>query len=229
MKTVTTIILLLTLVSCGKGGSGSSSEPLDPVATPREDGYIPVAMATMTISSDNGSVAGMMRSFSPIQSAYAATTNVNYVLAENVTFTINTSGISPILTGDTLDIGTIAVTSLDTNKLRICGANGNQKCGQAVIRIYTQALIAWPGVDGFVNTSDGYGVPVSAGKTVANLPVGLTAVNSANVQTYTIPGNDNRLTIQDFPTPTYKIASDFSNAGAGSYSMTLVIELALAQ
>jgi hypothetical protein len=229
MKTVITIILLLSLVSCGKGGAGSTSEPLDPVAAPRNDGYTPVAQAMMTISSNNGDVASVMRQFSLMQSAYAATTNVSYVVAENVTFTVNTSGISPILTGDVLDIGTLAITALDSNKLKICGSDGKQKCGQAIIRIYTQALVAWPGVDGFVNTSDGYGVPVTAGKTTANLPVGLTAANSANVQTYAIPNNDNRLTLSDFPTPTYKLASDFSNAGAGSYSMTVVIELALAQ
>ena len=224
MKKLLVLFSLFVLTACG---SGHNSEKLDSVGVPRNDGYTPVAMASMTITS--GSDVALINKFSLIETAHAATTNVSYTLAENVTFTINTANVSPILTGDTLDIGTISISSLDTNKLKICGTNSNQKCGQAVIRIYTQALVAWPGVDGFVNTADGYGVPVSAGKTTANLPVGLGAVNSAFVQSYTIPSNDNRLTMADFPSPTYKLASDFSNAGSGSYSMTLVIELALAQ
>lgn len=220
------MLSLLVLTACG---TPTSSEKLDTVGQPRNDGYIPVAMASMTISSNSNDEVALFRKFELIPTAHAATTNVSYTLAENVTFTINTANISPILTGDSLDIGSLTVTALDTNKLRICGANGNQKCGQAVIRIYTQALLAWPGVDGFVNTGDGYGVPVTAGKPAATLPVGLAAANAALVQSYTIPNATNRLLLSHFLTPTYKLAADMSNAGAGSYSMTLVIELALAQ
>jgi len=73
-----------------------------------------------------------------------------------------------------------------------------------------------------------YGVDVYAGKPTATELVGLGAENAAIVQTYTIPSNDKKLTLSDFPSPTYFIESDFSSAGYGDYKIDIVIEVAVA-
>jgi hypothetical protein len=59
---------------------------------------------------------------------------------------------------------------------------------------------------------------------------GLGSANAVIVQTLTgIPNNKNVIRHTDFsPTPTFNIDGDFTNAGAGSYSTTVVVEYALA-
>lgn len=213
----TIIALTLLLTACGKSGGGGSQTPVGIVD---QEGYIPVAQAYMKITQGDSSLANL----SFIQSAYAATIPVNYVIGPNSTFTLNTAGISPIEDGDILDVGQFVITQLSTNQLRICGAGGNQKCNQAVIRVYTQPLVGFESLPGFVNTTDGYSLPAS----VNGLDIGLTSNSAAIIEQINIPNNLNRLRISDFTALSNQLEVDISNAGVGNYEMIVVVELALA-
>lgn len=228
MKRISVLLVVLGLISCAPSDNDSSSQLTDPVNQTRADGYVPIGMAIVKVSTDQG-FARLQKSLSLLPQAHAVTSQVSYVVAPNTAFTIDVSKLIPTMNDTILDIGSLTVTALDANQLRVCGTNQNQKCSKAVIRIYTQPLQAWPSVEGFVNTSYGYGTPVTAGKTTADQVVGLGAANSALVQTYSIPNNLNRVRLNHFPSPTFKVASDFSNGGSGTYNMTLVVELALGE
>lgn len=217
MKTFLTLFLLGVLLSCGKG---SGSKPLPPVGKPDSNNYIPVAQAVIHIRQ-----GAALASYSVISSAYAQTVPVNYVLAPSATFTVNATGISPVESGETLNIGTAVITALSTNALNVCGT-GSQKCNRAAIRVYSQPLVAAPTLAGLVNVADNYSAPVSVNGT---LNVGLGSTNSAIVEEIVIPSNLNRLRISNFTQLSNSFSADFSNAGAGSYQMVLVIELALAR
>jgi hypothetical protein len=155
-------------------------------------------------------------------------TTVVYVSAIANQFTINTGSLSTTESIDTntINLGSISTSSLKVNDLNQCGT-GTEKCTSAVIRIYTTPVSGHPGVTGFVNKTNNYGVPIKAGKTSANTVVGLTVSNAAVVDSYTIPAGDRKLTAGDFGSTTYLLEVDFSNAGSGNYEAILVIELAV--
>lgn len=221
--------LLVLLSACG-GSSKWVDEPTDggpndkpaDIDTVDADGFIPRARAIIHLSSDKDSLASKLFG---ISKAYAATTTVTYTVSPSATFTVNTSALlAGSMTGDTLSFGSATVTALNDNNLKICGVSNNQKCTQSIVRIYTTTET----VAGLVHDVDDYGLPVYADKTATpTTSVGLGSANAAIVQTFTIPGNKNRVRLSNFPTPTYNITADLENAGAGSYSMTLVIEYAV--
>lgn len=146
---------------------------------------------------------------------------VTTALAPSTTFTPNVSSfVVPVMSNSMLDFGSVSITALFTNSLKLCGT-GNQKCGKALIRTYTTG-----GGPGFWN-ADGYGMVMTAGLTPTNT-VGFTSDNATTLQTYTIPSGRNTLRLSDFsPTPVYLYQGDFTDAGAGTYTTTVVIELAL--
>ena len=79
---------------------------------------------------------------------------------------------------------------------------------------------------GIWNAADGYGAPLTTGSPASTIGLGTTG--AVNVQSYTIPSNKNVLNLSDFTgSPKYTFAADFTNAGAGTYSTTLVIEYGL--
>jgi hypothetical protein len=227
------IIVAVSLSACGgrsyRGQPDMPGSPGDPPvifepgaqANP-DDGYLVRARAFYDLySSHDYALIGLL-----MLTAYAATgsTNVSYNNAASVSFTINVASFAASgFTGDTLNLGSVALATLSDNHLKICGVGNNQKCTQAIIRVYTTGTIG-----GFVHSVDSYGLPVYAGTLNPSSPVGLNAAGSVQVQTYTIPGNKNKITLVDFPSPTYNVTSDFSNAGSGLYSMTFVVEYALA-
>ena len=163
--------------------------------------------------------------FMPV--AYAATSSatITYVNTAATTFTINTSSfVAGSISGDYLNLGSIVMSGLDDNKLKDCGPSNNQKCNNAYIRVYTTGSVA-----GFVHDDDGYGLPVLSGHNNPSptTEVGLGSANGIVLQQMAIPGNKNRIRLSDFSTPTYNFRSDFSNGGAGNYSMTVVVEYSL--
>jgi hypothetical protein len=92
-----------------------------------------------------------------------------------------------------------------------------------LIRVYTTGNVA-----GFVNIDDQYGAPVYAGTLTPTTAVGLNAAGAVNTATDTIPSSTHVLNLAAaFPSANYNVTSDFSNAGAGSYSMSFVMEYAL--
>lgn len=227
-------LLLLSTLFLGSCGETNPARYLgEPMGKEDIDGYTPVARAFITISKNDPSFSMiLLKSLNPIQNAFAQSQSatVTYTAIENASITVDVAALIPVLSGggDTLDLGSVTITDLKANKLKVCGPGNNQKCTQAVIRAYTTELVGFEGIEGFVNKTDLYGVPVSFGPTTASESVGLSSANAGILQSYTIPFNDNKLTQSDFADLDYVGAVDFSNAGVGSYEMTLVIELAVA-
>lgn len=158
--------------------------------------------------------------------AASATIPVSVIVAPDVAFTVDsTAFVVPTITNDVLDFGSVLVTSLRDNGLKVCGADGKTKCTKALIRVYTTGVAG----AGLWNADGGYGAPITtnlSGATPAT--VGLEAAGAATVQSYTIPATKNVLNLSDFgATPKYLFNVDFTNAGAGTYGTTLVIEYGL--
>jgi hypothetical protein len=132
----------------------------------------------------------------------------------------------PPLTGDTLNLGILSISALKDNDLRVCGTNGKTKCTKAIVRMYTTGQAG----AGLWNTLDGYGAPLKAGLSGNPMQTtGLNAVAAVTLQEYTIPSTKNVLNLSDLSQATsYAIEADFSNAGAGSYQTTIVLEYGLA-
>lgn len=144
-------------------------------------------------------------------------------LAPNTQFAINTTSFAaPIMDNVVLNFGSIAVTTLSTNQLKLCGIGGNQKCNNAYIRVYTTG-----GGTGFWNVEDGYGAPMSAGLSGSLASVGYTIAAASVVQSFAIPTGRNTVKLSDFPSPIYLFSGDFTDAGAASYSATINIDLVL--
>lgn len=231
MKYILFSLLSLLVLACGsEHPTGKVHKPLNPVGKVDTTNFVPVSRAIVKISNtEEYAYHKVMRSCNPIAIAHAATTttNVTYTSSGTGQITIDATNLIANEVDDTLELGSFTVTQLKTNKLKICGVGGDEQCTVAVIRIYTQDLVGFTGISGIVNTTDSYGVPVYAGKSNPLDNVGLSSSNAAILQSYTIQASDRRISLSDFPTPTYLLESDFSNAGSGNYEMTLVIELAL--
>lgn len=156
------------------------------------------------------------------------TVPVQIVNDPSTTFTLDVSAFAvPRASNAVLSFGNVGVASLFDNDLRHCGTNGTTKCTKAFLRMYTTGVAG----AGLYNAVGGYGMPITAGLTgsVAQT-VGLEVANSVVLQTMTIATSKNVLRLADFaPVPTFAIKSDFTEAGAGSYSTTLVLEYGLLQ
>ena len=161
-----------------------------------------------------------------LKSNAEALVEITYVNSAATDFSINTNNLAPnspaTLVGETLRLGQVGIASLSDNNLKVCGNDGHTKCNQAIISVYTNGSVA-----GFINTAGGYGAPVFTGSLNPTQALGLGAENAVVVQTYSIPARQNVLSLSDFPSPRYAVTSDFSNAGAGSYSMNYVVQYAL--
>ena len=235
MKNLLAILLtLVTLTACGPGFKASS--PLSQPGVPAADGSVVVGRAIVQVSTPGEflTMSGkMLRLFRELiePMAYASSTpgrgstTVTYTNAPTVTYTLNVSGLAPTFTptftSETLNLGSVTISALTDNNLKVCGS-GSQKCTQSLIRVYTTGSTA-----GFLNTGDTYGTPVYAGTLNPTTQVGLTSAAAVVVQQFTIPASENKQHLTDFPSPTYAISSDFSNAGSGNYSMALVVEYVL--
>lgn len=228
MKTKSQIVLpvlmSLSLMACGNNPEFNLNLP--PVGVVEEDGAVVHGRAIMEVSSEQQSSLAKILQNLWIAKAYAATgsTTVTYTNAAAVNFTINVASLTPgAFSGTTLSLGSVGLSTLRDNNLRECGTSGHEKCHNAAIRVYTTG----GSTAGFVHASDGYGVPVYTGTLNPTSAVGLNAAGSVQVQTLSIPNNKNVVNLTDFPSPTYSVSADFSNAGAGNYSMTYVVEYVL--
>lgn len=213
------LVLMLLISACGV-----NKEDTVPSATPNEvpsgtfesdeDGVVVKGRAEVFVSSDTNGKLSYVSSGSSV---------VTYTNAAATAFAINVGSLTPgTFTGDTLSLGSITLSSLDDNHLKVCGVGNNQKCLKAIIRAYNSGSVA-----GFVHQVDNYGAPVYITGLNPSVALGLGSANSVQTQTYTIPSNVNRVRLTHFPSPTYAVSSDFSNAGDGAFSMTLVLEYAL--
>jgi len=146
-------------------------------------------------------------------------TNIVWTEPTRGTFTVNSGGLTVDDTDpDTLALGALVIDAIRINKLKVCGVGEDTKCTNALIRIYSTGAH-----EGFINTTDGYGVPFLADGNV----IGLTDSASLSLDSYTIPANDRRLRNNDFTDLSYDLTIDMSNAGVGDYEADLTIELLL--
>lgn len=139
-------------------------------------------------------------------------------------FNVSFTGVGFSLAEEARSLGTLTITGIDFNHLKVCGPSGNSKCTLAKIRLFTTQVPEFPGVAGFVH-EDGYGIPVWSGKSAASERVGLSSANAAYVDSYGIPASDNKLTSNDFGGTSYVLEADVVNAGVGGYKMILNVEL----
>ena len=96
-----------------------------------------------------------------------------------------------------------------------------------MIRTYTTGR-AGPGV---WNDEDAYGAPIAASMdpTLPGGTVGLDPAGAYVLQSIAIPPSKHTIKLSDFtPAPRYNYKADFTEAGAGTYSTTLVVEYVLA-
>lgn len=122
-----------------------------------------------------------------------------------------------------LSFGQLQIASLFDNDLRVCGG-GDEKCTKALLRVYTTDAP----MGGLYNSADDYSAPlmVLVGSLVS---IGYEAPNATILSMIDIPAEKNVIRLNDFGAPLkYQIKSDFSNAGSGVYSTTMVLEYALA-
>lgn len=222
-------LLAFVLTGCGQKLDATpliSTTGLTPVDTQSPaDLSVVHGRALVNVTSDQRSALAKALKNIFLSHAYAASgsTPVTYTNGTSTTFTINVNAFTPgTMTFNTLSLGSVALSGLSDNNLKVCGTNANLKCTSAVIRVYTTGSMA-----GFVNTADAYSAPVFTGSLNPSTPVGLLAAGSVQVQTLSLPPNKHTVSISDFPTPTYTVSADFSNAGAGSYAMTYVVEYVL--
>ena len=213
------VLLALLMASCG--GVERVDKRTYRTGNTTDWKVIDRAVVSAQITTDYSSMAAVINA--------STTTVVTYTVAEAKTFNLDLAALVPaeINDGDTLSFGTIEVDNLKVNKLKQCGPGDDQKCTSAIVRVYTEEVVGFPGISGMVNKDEGYSVPINAGEGSPSESVGLTDTNAAIVDSYTIPANDRKLRPNDFNGMTYVLESDFSNAGAGDYEATIVIELAV--
>ncbi len=206
--------LIVVLGACGKKDSntGNSGNQFD------ENNVVVRSRATFELTTDSES--GSMK-FRAAASGSVPVTVTNAALTD---MSIDASAfVVPTISNAVLDFGTIALATLTDNDLKVCGAGGNQKCNTALLRMYTTGTAK----AGLYNAADDYGLPITATLTTP-LTVGLGVANAAIMQTLSLPANKRVVRKADFsPAPTYNMKIDFTDAGVGSFSTTIVLEYAL--
>ena len=198
----------------GGGGSGEKAPPFDP-----QKPYVIRGEWTFAIGSDADQltqVPSMLLGTASGNQAISAT------VAANVQFTLSNQNFSTPVPVDVASYGTLDITKLRDNSLAVCGPAGTARCTTAILRIYTTGK---PGA-GLWNSVDGYGVPILTTGHVVGLDVaGAYVLASTPVAAATRVVDLTQFTT----TATYSIpvAVDFTNAGAGSYASTLVVQYLL--
>lgn len=215
MKVAILFITVVLLTQCGR--HSENSDPSAKSTTSFNESDIVVhSQAMMDISVSGG------------QASIASITNSNPVSVVNAassTMAVDSSKFkAPTITSSLLNFGTLSITALSDNDLNVCGAAKNTKCGNALLRMYTTGVAG----AGLYNAIGAYGAPMTSTLTTP-LTVGLNVAGAAVMQTLVIPAGKNVVALADFATkPLYTINFNFSNAGAGNYSTTVVLEYALA-
>lgn len=144
-------------------------------------------------------------------------------VVEAVKFTVsNANFILPTYLVNQVNYGSLDVTSLYDNRLRVCGVNGREKCKTAALKIFTRGKGA-----GFWNEVDGYGAPILTNGNNVGLDVGgAYVVKTVNITPlkFVVKFSDFSPDNKPFQIP---VSIDFTDAPYGDYATTLVIQYAL--
>lgn len=242
MKKIIFLIIGLTMTACGPGFHVKNYENPEP----ENITYFPVASATINVAS-YGSLSFMKRkpSFMDLLIPQAiaqvaqgsATVTVIYNNPSATVFTVNTAslGNSVTVSGDDLNLGSLSISGLDDNSLRVCTGAPQSRCNKLYIRIFTLGTASGgiTGTAGFINTAGLYGIDVFAGSVTT--PIGFnasatagTVTNAATVYEFNINNGTNRVRLSQLSIPVIPIKASLANAGNGPYEMNLVVQYALA-
>ncbi len=229
-------VLVWIAVAAGFTGCGHQEQAsgptsiLPPVGTTGGDAGVVKARSVITISTGGANQSRLLSLI--ISQAFAATGGnvpVSTTVSPSTSFTLDTSLFSVPSSPTAFavnDFGFLQVGTLKDNNLDVCGTQGNQHCGTAMIRMYTTGTAG----AGLWNSVDQYGAPITAGLSSGSLStVGLNEAGAAVMQQITLAANKHTIQIGDFTTPKYDVKVDFTNAGSGAYATTLVLEYALSQ
>lgn len=218
-------LFLLFLLSCGGGNLVNVPD----IGTPDQDGYVSISQSRLCVGNEPscGQLNAFYRAaefFSPISLAYASlspSVSISYTSAISGTMTL--ASFPPVNETDPAQpvFGTVGLTAFDSNDLRKCGPGLNQRCTQAIVRAFVSSRSV-----NFVN--DGAIVRID----------GAEILDGVNNSTTLITGNiGNRNRIRNSPagqnpfggaqTDLGELTLDLNNANFGSYSATIVIELAI--
>ena len=238
--------VFLGLVSCApqQGAPPEAPHIIDPKT------IIIKSRATINLTVGDSSITssamlrGVRKLFQPFMimnalatSPQSSSVSVTVTNAPSTTMVItNTNFVPPTITNSALDFGYLQITALQDNQLNLCGSSNTQKCTRAFIRVYTSG--SYPGL---YNSVDAYSAPITAGQRPSAAPYTVTGVvgsgaSNALVLEYlnngtsstTIPTTQHVINLNHFPIPKFEINSDFTEAGAGTYMASLVLEYVLA-
>ena len=165
-----------------------------------------------------------------------ATQQMNGTVPTQVLFNVTNEGFTdnPTVSNGVVSYGYLTVAALYDNNDHVCGTSGTVKCATAAIRLYTtttpaagQVPSATPttGGAGLWNSTLGVGLPILSGSG----KVGFGAANALVVSLDQLT-TKNVISLGDFTFTSgtqVPLAVDYTNAPAGSYSATLVIEYVL--
>lgn len=118
--------------------------------------------------------------------------------------------VTPLPSGGVLELGTLKINSLADSDLNHCGPAKNERCGTAIIRIYTTM------------PTGGFEVAKAGG---AYKKIGVGSKRATVLEKLAIPAGQSQLRITDYVLGSYQVRM---NAGAQAYDTDLVIEYALA-
>lgn len=218
MKWIIALLIALT-VACGTDRENHRSGGTEPAPAPQPGGQTTwIVQTRATVNLTVHTVLGLTTWTS---TGSDNTDVVNATMSPTATSTMSTASFSvPTMTSDLLSFGSLNLTALRDNNLKVCGT-GAQKCTAAALRIYTTGQAG----AGFYNSADGYGAPLNvAVGTGSYATAGLGSANANYVEQITIAGNKNVINLSDFTYPNILVQGDFTNAGAGSYSTTINVE-----
>ena len=201
-------------------GCGTQQDPL-----PGADGVVVKSRQAFVISTQGPSDAVKISENAPLgMLAMSGSIPVSVNNALNTSMALDTSQfIVPVISNALIDFGSLKISALMDNNLNLCGPSANQHCGTALIRMYTVGTAG----AGIWNDTDQFGAPITAGP--SSQTVGLNVAGAAVLRTFTIPKNKHVIRLADFSPPvTFNVKADFTEAGMGTYSTTLVLEYGLA-
>jgi hypothetical protein len=224
---VTTLALAIA-AGCAGGGGGSAPgalpQPPDAQQPPapgegiNADTVVVKSLYMMHVKSSSAGILETMSNPTDVP--------VTVINAPDANMEVDrTKFVLPPIKSEPLTFGQLIVSSLRDNNLKVSGTNGKTKCTKAYIRIYTKGTAG----AGMWNAADGYGAPITAALGMnAAQSVGLNQAGAAVVLQANVAANKNVFRLSDFGVAAdFRIDSDFSNAGAGTYSTTLVVEYGL--
>jgi hypothetical protein len=218
MKRISSVVLSVVCVLAAGCGAQNLDSPNDnthqDVPNLSPDGGVVRGHWEVPVGTGDSALSSSMAANSP-------TIPITGVVSPNVTFTLSTSSFStPTNIAGVASYGTLKVTDLSDNNLRVCGSNGKSKCLAAAIRIYSTG-----GGAGLWNSDEG-GLPILTGSAT----VGYTQSAPTFLKAIAVASNMKVVKLSSFvsgSTLDIPISVDFTDAAAGTYSATLVVEYVL--